>query len=285
MPAFDDKRLTLPEGGERLRLQVTAGVTALRNSPQADAEQVTQALHGETVILHHEDGEFGLVQSETDRYMGWALMEALSAPVLSVTHRVTVPRLHVYAEPSIRAAPHYVLGIGAKLVATDEREGRYIRCERAGWVLEDLLAPIDRLQTDPASVAAQFLTTPYLWGGRDCLGVDCSGLTQLAFEACGIGFPRDSDMQYDWGGSPIINWQVPGALQRNDLVFWKGHVGIMLDADTLLHANAHHMAVAQEPLRGAIERIASYYGEPIGARRIDVSAMIGVKPDWLTAQT
>ncbi|MEO1642959.1 MAG: NlpC/P60 family protein, partial [Pseudomonadota bacterium] len=261
-----DPRLTLPPGGENLSMQVTAGVTALRKTPEPDGEMVSQALHGETVILHHEEGEFGLVQNQSDRYIGWALMEALSAPVLTPTHRIKVPRLHVYAEPSIRAAPHFVIGIGARLVSTGQREGKYLKCDRAGWVREDLLTPIDHLEADPAGVAERYITTPYLWGGRDCLGLDCSGLIQVAFDGCGVACPRDSDMQFDWFGAPVEDWQAPGALQRNDLVFWKGHVGIMLDSDTLLHANANHMATAAEPLSEAITRIAKIYGEPIGAR-------------------
>lgn len=281
MTDYTDSRLTLQGGSEGLHMQVTAGVTALRKTPEPDGEMVSQALHGEAVTLHHEDGEFGLVQNHSDGYVGWALMEALSAPVLQVTHRVKVPRLHVYAEPSIRAAPHFVIGTGARLVASGQREGRYIKCERAGWVREHLLVPIHVLETDPAGVAQRFMATPYLWGGRDCLGLDCSGLVQIAFDACGIACPRDSDMQYNWFGAPIADWRSDGGLRRNDLVFWQGHVGIMLDGETLLHANANDMAVAAEPLAQAVERIAKIYGEPTGARRIDLAKSVGIKPDWL----
>ncbi|MEM1036168.1 MAG: NlpC/P60 family protein [Pseudomonadota bacterium] len=278
-----DPRLNLPSGGDSLPMQVTAGVTALRKTPEPDGEMVSQALHGETVILHHEEGEFGLVQNQSDRYVGWALMEALSAPVLAPTHRIKVPRLHVYAGPSIRAAPHFVIGIGARLVSTGERDGRYLKCERAGWVREDLLCPIDHLESDPAGVAERYVTTPYLWGGRDCLGLDCSGLIQIAFDACGIAVPRDSDMQFEWVGAAVENWSERNALRRNDLIFWDGHVGIMLDSETLLHANANHMATASEPLSEAIERSAKLYGKPIGARRVNLSENVGVKPDWLKA--
>lgn len=284
MTDFSDSRLTLPAGGEHLPMQVTAGVTALRKTPEPDAEMVSQALHGEIVILHHEEGEFGLVQNQSDNYVGWALMAALSAPVLAPTHRIIVPRLHVYSEPSIRAAPHFVIGTGARLVSSGQRDGKYLKCERAGWVREDLLAPIDQVETDPASVAERFVTTPYLWGGRDCLGLDCSGLVQIAFDASGIACPRDSDMQFKWFGTPIENWRDTGALRRNDIVFWKGHVGIMLDSETLLHANANDMATAFEPLSGAIARIAKIYGEPTGARRINLARSVDVKPDWLTRQ-
>lgn len=282
MPAIDDPRLCLPPGGSDQRLQVNCGVLALRKTPQADAQMVSQVLHGEVVRLHHESGEFALVQSQTDAYTGWALMEGLSAPVLDPTHRICVPRLHSYAAACIRAAPHFVLGIGACLTATDQHDSGYIKCRRAGWIRADLLAPMETRESDPATVARKFLGTPYLWGGRDCLGIDCSGLVQLAFGACGVRAPRDSDMQYAWFGDRIENWQEPGQLQRNDLIFWRGHVGIMLDAETLLHANAHHMAVASESLQQAIKRIGPLYGDPIGANRVQMPKSSGSPPAWLS---
>lgn len=282
MAPANDKRLTLPQGGARALMQVSAGVVALRSAPKPDATQVTQALFGEIVILHHEDGEFGLVQCVHDGYVGWALMAALSAPVLKPTHRVTSPRLHTYSDPKITAAPNFVIGIGAQLTATGERDGRYLRFERAGWIVDHLVAPVDTLETDPAAVAERYLGTPYLWGGRDCLGMDCSGLTQIAFGACGVRAPRDSDMQFEWFGDTVANWDQPGALRRGDLVFWKGHVGLMLNAETLLHANGTFMTTIKEPLTPAIQRIATEYGEPIGARRIDLDKLRGVTPDWLT---
>lgn len=284
MLTFDDPRLMLPTGGVRETMQVNAGVAALRKSPAPDATQISQLLHGETVILHHEDGEFGLVQGRHDRYVGWVLMDALSAPVLSPTHRIQAGRVHAYAAPKITGAACLVLGPGARLVDSGDRDGRYIRFERAGWIVDHLVSPIGTLSTDPVTVAEQFLGTPYLWGGRDCLGLDCSGLVQIAFDACGIACPRDSDMQSEWLGQPIETWQAPGALKRGDLIHWKGHIGFVAGDDLLLHANGTFMTTMIEPLAPAIQRIAKEYGEPLGARRVDVSAMAGVTPDWLSPQ-
>lgn len=282
MLSYDDPRLVLPEGGDRTLMQVNAGVASMRKSPAPYSTQVSQVLQGETVLLHHEDGEFGLVQNRSDRYVGWVLMEALSAPVLKLTHRVKAPRVHAYAEPKITGAPNLVLGTGAYLSATGERDGRYMKFERAGWVVDHLVAAVEDLDSEPVAVAERFIGTPYLWGGRDCLGLDCSGLAQIAFDACGIVCPRDSDMQFEWFGAPIENWDEPGALQRGDLIFWEGHVGFLTDPATLLHANGTFMTTMTEPLAPAIERIANEYGEPIGARRVDLSMLKGVTPDWLT---
>jgi hypothetical protein len=112
------------------------------------------------------------------------------------------------------------------------------------------LAPLEHMQSDPAAVAMLFQHVPYLWGGDSTFGIDCSGLVQQCLMACGITCPRDSDMQE--AHFPHIG---PADRKRGDLVFWKGHVGMLLDPATLIHANAYHMAVTIEPLEQAIERI------------------------------
>ncbi len=131
------------------------------------------------------------------------------------------------------------------------------------------LAPLGERETDWTAVAERFLGTPYLWGGKTSLGIDCSGIVQIAFEACGIAAPRDTDMQQAALGTALpLDAGLP-PLRRGDLVFWKGHVGFMRDAETLLHANAHHMAVASEPLSTTLERLAKRGLEPTVVRRVD----------------
>lgn len=282
MLAYDDPRLNLPDGGERARLQVCVGAAALRKAPAPEATQVSQILFGETVCLHHQEAGFALIQSLVDGYVGWAEMAALTKPVLAPTHQVVTARLHAYAEPKVTAAPRLHLGRGARLTATGAGQNGALEFERAGWIAAHLVAPIEQPGTDPAVIAEQYIGTPYLWGGRDGLGLDCSGLVQIAFHACGVACPRDSDMQAAWLGAPISGWDRPGALRRGDLIFWDGHVGLMLDTETLLHSNGTFMTTMKEPLAPAIERIAKEYGEPIGARRIDVSKAAGRVPDWLT---
>ena len=275
-----DSRLNIADpSAAPLLMQVTAGVAALRNGPSPDAIMTSQALHGEIVQLHHEDGEYGFVQCTRDKYTGWALLAALSAPTLRTTHRVNALRTYAYSEPDLKSPPHYLLSLNAEIVQSGEQDG-YIKDDRGGWISKKHLISTSDFGDDPAAIAERFVGTPYLWGGRESLGLDCSGLTVAAYGACGVVLPRDSDMQHAWCGEEIQDWDKPDGLRRGDLVFWKGHVGIMTDNTHVIHSNAYHMATAKEPFSGAVERIAKHYGEPIGARRIDISKE-RTRPFWL----
>jgi len=275
-----DRRLTLIHEGlaaraleglipaERYRdpdpMQVSAPAAPLRRQPREDAEQESLLLFGERFdVLIEQDGHaFG--QSARDGYVGWAPLEALSAPVLVPTHRISAIRTYGFSRPDIKSRPVGLYSLNA-LVSVEETEGRFVRAARAGWFMADHLAPVGRdHEADAAEVAGRFLGAPYLWGGRESLGLDCSGLVQQALLACGKACPRDTDMQAAIG-EPVA----PDALSRGDLVFWKGHVAMMLDGERIIHANAHHMAVAIEPLAGAIARIeAAGVGAPTAYRRV-----------------
>lgn len=280
MPDFNDKRLTPPDDPAR-PAQVRAGAVPVREGPLPGARLATQALHGDILDLYHEENGFVLAQCRRDRYVGWVAPEGLSETLLTPTHRISALRTFAYAAPDLKSPVEATLSLGAQ-VAVTAKEDDWRLCEGAGWVHHRHLAVAEALMDDPVTAAELFLNTPYLWGGRTSIGLDCTGLTQQAFEAAGVLLPRDSDMQFAWAGQAIDHWREPGALRRGDLVFWKGHVGIMTDADHLLHANAWHMAAACEPLGGAITRIANYYAEPIGARRIDISSERGKVPAWKT---
>lgn len=285
MPEFSDPRLARPDGKANA-FQVTAGATAIRETPAPDGRVASFALYGETLDVFREEGAFGLVQCRRDGYVGWALMAALSAPVLEPTHKVSALRTYAFSRPDIKSAPHFLLSLGALVSVTGRQQGVWIECHRAGWVHQSHLAPPGQFEDDPAGVALRFLEAPYLWGGRESPGLDCTGLTQQAFEACGVLLPRDSDMQRAWSGREVSQ-TVPdcpesAALCRGDLVFWRGHVGILTAPGTLLHANAHHMRVAEEPLAEAIERIGKSTGPVLSVRRIDLAGERLKTPAWLT---
>jgi len=240
----------------------------LRGEPSHDAPLLTEALKGERVTIYEKNDEsWAWGQLAADRYVGWLSANALAPPGAPPTHKVVALRTLVFPGPSIKLTPREALPLGAR-IAVARRDDRMAVTPSGGYVPAVHLAPIDVDETDFVAVAERFLGVPYLWGGKTALGLDCSGLVQIALAACGISCPRDSDMQEEALGSPVAAATDRSNLQRGDLVFWTGHVAIVRDRATFLHANAFHMAVAIEPIDDAVARIRAAGGEVSGIRRI-----------------
>ena len=244
-------------------LTCTRPAAGIHRSPDAASEQMDQLLFGEIFEVLEEEGVFLWGQARRDGYVGFVEAQALARVNLPPTHRIAALRTYAFAENSIksRATGPYSLG---SLVAVEADEGRLVKVAGAGWMTAAHLMPIGEFETDPAEVAERFLGTPYLWGGRESLGLDCSGLVQQALFACGQACPRDTDQQATLGRAIDR-----AEFARGDLVFWKGHVAMGLDATRIVHANGFHMMTAIEPLDEAIARIAaSGNGEPTSYRRM-----------------
>jgi cell wall-associated NlpC family hydrolase len=238
----------------------------LRREPRPDAPLETEALKGERITVYDTNGEgWAWGQLASDGYVGWLPDNALVPAGAAPTHKVTALRTLVFPGPSIKQPPLEALPLGARLVIA-RIEDRMAVTQSGAFVPAAHLAPLDRNEMDFVAVAERFLGAPYLWGGKTALGLDCSGLVQVALTACGISCPRDSDMQEAALGTAGI--ADLSALSRGDLIFWKGHVAVVRDRDSLIHANAYHMAVAIEPIADAVARIRGTGGEITGLRRI-----------------
>lgn len=247
------------------RRQVAAGSLPLRRAPRFDATLDTEALHGETLTVYEEREGWAWVQLDHDGYVGYMPSEGLVASAPTPTHRVAVLRTYVFPEPDSKVPPLAMLSLNAR-VAVTEQAGRYLPLASGGFVYASHVAPLGKHVDDFVAVAEAFVGTPYLWGGRTSVGLDCSGLVQLAAAAAGHAVPRDADMQAAEAGEAVA-WRDVEALTRGDLVFWEGHVGIMTGPQDFIHANAHHMAVEKEPLRQAADRIEAATGFKISAVR------------------
>jgi cell wall-associated NlpC family hydrolase len=245
--------------------QVVSAAAPLWSRPERSAGWASQAVYGEHVTVYDEHDGLAWVQLAHDGYVGYMPADALSRDVTAPTHRVAAPATCIYATPDAKALTGLALSLNA-VVRVDEMGPGFARLAGGGFVPARHLAEIGAFAADFVAVAESFLGTPYVWGGKTRAGVDCSGLVQIALHAAGLAAPRDSDMQMAELGAPLDVRDDHAGLKRGDLVFWKGHVGILSDGATLLHANAHHMAVAIEPLKGAIDRIARA-GAPIAAIR------------------
>lgn len=234
--------------------QVRAAALPLRERPDMRAGLANEALFGETMRSFEERAGWAWVQLDHDGYVGYVPAQALSGEVAAATHRVAALGTFVYPEPNIKTTPLLHLTMNA-MVAIDETDGKFSRLTTGGYIVDRHLLPVDKFSLDYAILAERFAGTPYLWGGRTRLGLDCSGLVQICLTAAGIACPRDSDMQLAAVGAALALDDDLTSLERGDLVFWRGHVGIMIDGVMLVHANAHHMATVVEPLAQAEARI------------------------------
>jgi cell wall-associated NlpC family hydrolase len=244
---------------------VIAANAPLRRSPDANAPLESEALFGETVTVYDENNGWAWAQLDRDKYVGYLPSSSLGEPK-TPTHQVAALRTHVYPGPNIKLAPRMALSLGARLTIT-RRDGEFEVTDDGLYVPARRVAALGQREPDFVAVAETFLGTPYLWGGRTSEGIDCSGLVQTALAAAGVQSPRDSDMMEAGLGERIPMDSPDAPLARGDLVFWKGHIGIMRDSLTLLHANGWHMHVVSEPLKEARNRIAASGGGPVTSVR------------------
>jgi len=239
----------------------------LRRAPLPDASLFTEALMGERITIYETTDEgWAWGQLADDEYVGWVPANALGAPGVAPTHRVSALRTFVFPGPDIKLSPVAALPFGARLALVRRQEPFAVVAD--GYVPAQHLAPVGAPERDFVALAERFVGVPYLWGGKTSLGIDCSGLVQVALTACGVACPRDSDMQERALGTPVATDRDLADLRRGDLVFWEGHVAIVRDPATLLHANAHQMAVAVEPLPVALDRIRRTGSEVTSVKRL-----------------
>jgi cell wall-associated NlpC family hydrolase len=266
----DDPRLSpvLQDGMIGKPFRVVHGIVPLRPRPGSDAGIDTELVFGEPVQLFEDAEGWSYVQAERDGYVGYLVSHAIGKAGELATHSVKALRTYVYAGASIKVPDPILIPQGALLTVVGIEKDFY-KLDTGGYVFAAHAQPINDVQSDYVGVAEAYIGTPYLWGGRTSIGLDCSGLLQTSLRAAGIAAPRDSDMLERFFPVSVPITDDLAGLKRGDAIFWKGHCGLMQDAHTLLHANGHHMSVASEPLRQAVDRIlAKSYGPVTSIKRL-----------------
>lgn len=238
---------------------VTAALTDIRRTP--DGPRLRQLLLGDAVTVYDSGQGNSYVQSRKDGYCGYVCSAALG-PLTEPTHWVQARATHVYTDANIKSADTMLLSLGARVTAKDEKNG-FLEIG-TGYVPKQHLSPVDQMAQNPLEVACQFLGAPYLWGGNSSTGLDCSALVQAAYLNCGLPCPGDSDLQCAELGAPV---EIGSPFQTGDLLFWTGHVALVLSPDTMIHATAHPMAVVTENIQAALDRINTWGDAPLIAHK------------------
>ena len=236
--------------------QVMRPVVDLCRMPSGPRDR--QLLFGDDARVLHKAHGWSYVQAAKDGYCGHVISESLGAPI-TATHYICAPATHAYEKADFKSPDRVSLSHASRVTVISQSD-KFAETS-LGFIPTIHLKRLTEQSTDPANVAALYLGTPYLWGGNSRWGIDCSGLVQAALLACGISCPGDSDQQQ------ALGQEATGGYQRNDLLFWKGHVALVTDPDTLIHANASAMATVFEPIKGAIKRIKSQGDGPVTAHR------------------
>ncbi len=244
---------------------VTAPLVDVKGAPRSDAGQTTQALMGEAVSVFAVEEGWAWGQLGRDGYVGYLPAAGLAEGRVEASHEVAAPSSFLYPAANLKSAPYATVYMNTPLTVVEVGE-KWSRIADGRFVFTRHLRPKGSAASEPAAVAQLFENVPYLWGGRTQLGLDCSGLVQTALQACGRPCPRDTDMmERDIGEA--LPFGDPGVLARGDLVFWAGHMGMMVDSQRLIHANGHHMLTVIEPVSEALSRIAALFGPATSYRR------------------
>lgn len=277
------ERVKAPRYVDGVTQQVIAPRAPVRSAPKFRAPLMTEALHGEAVTVYDSQDGWVWGQLQRDGYVGYMPADHLSSNVFPPTHAVRVRASHIYPAPDIKTPPLDMLTFGARLAA-DGREGRFLSLARGGYIFADHCVGASDTLKDFVRAAERLVGTPYLWGGKTSLGLDCSALVQLSLQAAGTECPRDTDMQEAEVGEAVEgviddSGALKGGLERGDLVFWKGHVAIAQSDDWLVHASGHQMETVIEPVRHALDRIGQSWGKPTAVKRIAAEDTILELPD------
>ena len=265
--AYLEGKVTADRFVEGTRQQIVRAAVPLRRTPIGSAGLDTEVLFGETVRVFEASNGWAWVQNEADGYTGYIPADAVSDRIIEPTHRVRAAGTFIYPKPDIKTPPLLHLSLNARVAVTESRD-TFSALANGGYVVTRHLIERDRFARDFVTVAEGFIGVPYLWGGKTRIGLDCSALVQLSLNSAGIESPRDTDMQQEEIGESVLIPETLEGLERGDLIFWKGHVGIMTDSVFMVHANAHHMSVAVETLPEAASRISKSGSEILTIKRL-----------------
>lgn len=242
-------------------MNIIKSSTGMKSKPSENSSLETECLFGETVEVLDDNLDWFYCRLVTDNYYGW-IKKSSTGKFIKATHRVLNIRTFIYKRADVKSEIILYLPMGANLVVKEINSNwaeTYFLINntiKVGYVPIKHIVNLNHKVSDWVKVAEGLEGTPYKWGGRDTLGIDCSALLQLSFQTYGQVIPRNTSDQ--------VNLEKPNISELNNLrrgcvIFWEGHVGIMIDKVNCIHANAFHMKTKIEPLSNIVKRMGKYF--------------------------
>jgi cell wall-associated NlpC family hydrolase len=244
---------------------------SIKANPAPNAANVSEMLFGEHLTVIKASDGWAWIQANLDDYVGFVPVAAYTNKSLTPTHRVSEPLTHLYGSSDMKLPALMPLPMGSQVQVKGSIDKGFVEVTNSysgdntsGWIYESHLSPLNTKPKNFTDVAEKFLGSPYLWGGRTMAGIDCSALVQMAAIMASIPCPRDTDMQLAAFKNDIRGDE---PLKRGDVLFFHGHVVIMVDEKNIIHANGFVMKVMIEPLADLIERQKKIHSDPVIGRK------------------
>lgn len=263
--AYLEHRVTADRYTHPKRQLVLSETASIRAQPDANSMQISELLAGEPVDVYETRDGWCWCQGVLDGYTGYVAAQELGEAAGAATHIVCARLSHLFPEPSIKVPPAGRATLGARIHVVS-MSGKFATLANGLSIIASHIRPLGKPERDPLDIAVRFMGAPYLWGGRSTLGLDCSGLVQVAHQGCGLLPPRDSDMLAEELGDPVSIPDGPEGLKRNDVVFFPGHCMFADGEGGLVHANATHMMVTHEPAAAVFKRTRGGWGSVTAVR-------------------
>lgn len=237
-------------------MNIIKSSASMMSNPSSMSLIETQCLFGEKIEILEKHLEWIYCRLHTDNYYGWINKNSVGN-LGKTSHRVIDVRTFIYKEANIKSEIIMYLPMGSKLsinkINTHWVEVFFLYKNKIeiGYVPNKQIIRNDFKELDWVKIAEKLKGIPYRWGGRDTIGIDCSALLQLSYQTYGQNIPRNTAQQVKLKKPQIYK---PDDLTRGCVIFWEGHVGIMIDNINCVHANAFHMKTVIEPLSDIVNR-------------------------------
>jgi cell wall-associated NlpC family hydrolase len=215
--------------------------------PSEISEVTSQILYGEKFQILSENKNWIKIKLSFDNYIGY-IKNKNYANSHKPTHKVFILKASIFNK--LNHKTKYFLPFASRISIIQENK-KFLEFEKNKWIKKTDIKKINHVEKDYLKILKLFLKTKYIWGGKTYKGIDCSAVLQLLYYYNNKFYPRDTKDQLRYSKSNINREK----FKKGDVIFWKGHVAICINAKKLIHAYGPEKKVLIMPIKKTIHRI------------------------------